>query len=58
MKKIKIEIEPIGKRIYIDKPTNGMKAISDAGIEMKSVCGGRGTCVTLGLEAHSVGSDV
>ena len=44
MKKIKIEIEPIGKRVYIDKPTNGMKAISDAGIEMKSVCGGRGTC--------------
>ena len=44
MKKIKIDIEPIGKRIYIDKPTNGMKAISDAGIEMKSVCGGRGKC--------------
>ncbi len=43
-KKIKIEIEPIGKRILLSKPTNGLKAIADAGIDIKSVCGGKGTC--------------
>ena len=43
-KKIKIEIEPIGKRIILSKPTNGLKAIADAGISIKSVCGGKGTC--------------
>lgn len=43
-KKIKIEVEPIGKRFFLDKPTNGLKAIADAGIGIKTVCGGKGTC--------------
>lgn len=42
--KIKIEVEPIGKRFFINEPTNCLKAILDAGIEIKSVCGGKGTC--------------
>jgi len=43
-KKIKISIEPIGRRILLDKPTNGLDAILDAGIGIKSVCAGKGTC--------------
>ena len=43
-KNIKIEVEPIGKRSFLDKPTNGLKAIINAGIGIKSVCGGKGTC--------------
>ncbi len=43
-KKIKIDVEPIGKRIYIKKPTNGLNALVDAGIGIKTVCGGEGTC--------------
>jgi len=42
--KIKINIEPIGKRIYLDDPVNGLDAIIGAGIGIKSVCGGKGTC--------------
>ncbi|MCL5771070.1 MAG: ASKHA domain-containing protein [Actinobacteria bacterium] len=42
--KIKIEVEPIGKRFFIDEPANCLKSIQDAGIEIKSVCGGKGTC--------------
>jgi len=43
-KKIKIDIQPIGKRIFLGKPANGLKSILDAGIEIKSVCAGKGTC--------------
>ena len=43
-KKIKISIEPIGRRILLDGPTNGLTAILNAGIGIKSVCGGKGTC--------------
>jgi uncharacterized 2Fe-2S/4Fe-4S cluster protein (DUF4445 family) len=43
-KKIKINIEPIGKRITLDEPENGLNAILRAGIGIKSVCGGKGTC--------------
>ena len=43
-KKIKVSIEPIGKRILLDEPTNGLDAIIDAGIGIKSVCAGKGTC--------------
>jgi uncharacterized 2Fe-2S/4Fe-4S cluster protein (DUF4445 family) len=43
-KKIKISIEPIGRRILLDEPTNGLTAILDASIGIKSVCGGKGTC--------------
>jgi uncharacterized 2Fe-2S/4Fe-4S cluster protein (DUF4445 family) len=39
-----IEIEPIGKRIELDEPKNGLEAIIDAGIGLKAVCGGKGTC--------------
>src|SRR3972149_8351214 len=42
--KIKISIEPIGKRILLSKPVNGLKVIMDAGIIIKSVCAGKGTC--------------
>jgi uncharacterized 2Fe-2S/4Fe-4S cluster protein (DUF4445 family) len=42
--KIKISVEPIGKRISLSKPVNGLKAIIDAGIGIKSVCAGKGTC--------------
>ena len=42
--KIKISIEPIGKRILLSKPVNGLKSIMDAGIKIKSVCAGKGTC--------------
>src|SRR3990172_2523372 len=41
---IKVDIEPIGKRIFLDVPENGLKAIREAGIGIKSVCGGKGTC--------------
>ncbi len=43
-KKIKISIEPIGRRILLEEPTNGLDAILDAGIGIKSVCAGKGTC--------------
>ena len=43
-KKFTIEVEPIGKRIALDSPVNGLKAIIDSGIGIKSVCGGKGTC--------------
>ncbi|MFC2145119.1 ASKHA domain-containing protein [Actinomycetota bacterium] len=43
-KKIKISIEPIGRRILLDGPTNGLDAILNAGIGIKSVCAGKGTC--------------
>ncbi len=42
--KIKIIIEPIGKRIFLNKPVCGLKAIIDAGLGIKSVCAGKGTC--------------
>ncbi len=41
---IKINIEPIGKRIILYKAQNGLSAIQNAGIGIKSVCGGKGTC--------------
>lgn len=43
-KKIKIDIQPIGKRILLSEPANGLKSIQDAGIEIKSVCAGKGIC--------------
>ena len=42
--KIKVKVEPIGIRFELDNPKNGLKAIKDAGIGIKSVCGGKGTC--------------
>lgn len=42
--KIKISVEPIGKRIFLNEPAGGLKAIIDAGLGIKSVCGGKGTC--------------
>lgn len=42
--KIKVDIEPIGKRISLDGPANALDAIRGAGIGIKSVCGGKGTC--------------
>ncbi|MCL6088445.1 MAG: 2Fe-2S iron-sulfur cluster-binding protein, partial [Actinobacteria bacterium] len=42
--KIKIQIEPIGIRFFLDSPKNCLKAIQEAGIEIKSVCHGKGTC--------------
>ena len=33
-KKIKIDIQPIGKRILLNEPANGLKSIIDAGIEI------------------------
>ncbi len=42
--KIRIEVEPIGKRIYLKKPANGLEACKEGGIDIKSVCGGKGTC--------------
>lgn len=43
-KKIKIEINPIGKSFILEKPTNGLEAIVNSGNKIKSVCGGKGTC--------------
>lgn len=43
-KKFTVDVEPIGKRIYLDEPVNGLQAIIDSGIALKSVCGGKGTC--------------
>lgn len=43
-KKIIINIQPIGKRILLGKPSNGLESIRDAGIKIKSVCAGKGTC--------------
>jgi len=42
--KIKIIVEPIGKRIFLNEPAGGLKAIIDAGIGIKSICAGKGTC--------------
>src|SRR4030042_5190722 len=42
--KIKIDIEPIGKRIFLDVPEKALDAIREAGIGIKSVCAGKGTC--------------
>ena len=41
---IKIIVEPIGKRIFLNKPACGLKTIIDAGLGIKSVCAGKGTC--------------
>ncbi|MBN1299047.1 MAG: DUF4445 domain-containing protein, partial [Actinobacteria bacterium] len=41
---IKIDVEPIGKRIVLEGKKNGLDALIDAGIEIKSVCAGQGTC--------------
>ena len=43
-KKIKIEVEPIGKRFFLKKPTNALKAITGLGIGIKTECEGMGTC--------------
>ncbi len=43
-KKIKISIEPIGKRVLLEGPANGLDVILEAGIDIKSVCAGKGTC--------------
>ncbi len=43
-KKMIIEVEPIGKRFNLDKPANMLDAIRSAGIGIKSVCSGKGTC--------------
>jgi len=43
-KKIEIEIEPAGKRIFLENPVNGLDAILNSGIHIKSECGGKGTC--------------
>lgn len=43
-KKFKIEIEPIGKRIFFKKPINALDAIINSGIGIKSECGGMGIC--------------
>ncbi len=43
-KKIKISIEPIGKRVLLEGPSNGLDTILEAGIGIKSVCAGKGTC--------------
>ncbi|MBU4293907.1 MAG: 2Fe-2S iron-sulfur cluster binding domain-containing protein, partial [Actinobacteria bacterium] len=42
--KIKIDVEPIGKRIFLDGPENTLDAIREAGIGIKSVCAGKGKC--------------
>jgi uncharacterized 2Fe-2S/4Fe-4S cluster protein (DUF4445 family) len=42
--KIKIEVEPIGIRFFTGSPVNCLKAIQNAGIEIKSICRGKGTC--------------
>jgi uncharacterized 2Fe-2S/4Fe-4S cluster protein (DUF4445 family) len=42
--KIKIDIEPIGKRIFLNESVNAFDAIREAGIGIKSVCAGMGTC--------------
>lgn len=43
-KKIKVEVEPFGRRFFLEEPTNGLKAIINSSIGIKSVCGGKGTC--------------
>ncbi len=42
--KIRIKVEPIGKSIFLSRPENGLKAIVEAGLGIKTVCGGKGTC--------------
>jgi len=42
--KIKIKVEPIGRRIFLNQPGNGLKAIAGAGLGINTVCGGKGTC--------------
>jgi uncharacterized 2Fe-2S/4Fe-4S cluster protein (DUF4445 family) len=39
-----IEFQPTGIRLDCDKPINGLDAARQAGIELKAVCGGEGTC--------------
>jgi uncharacterized 2Fe-2S/4Fe-4S cluster protein (DUF4445 family) len=39
-----IEFQPTGVRLDCDKPINGLDAARQAGIELKAVCGGEGTC--------------
>jgi len=43
-KKIKITVKPIGKKIFLESPTNGLKAILGSGIGIKTECGGMGVC--------------
>lgn len=42
--KIRLEVEPIGKRIFLDGPKNGLDALKGSGIDIKSLCAGRGAC--------------
>lgn len=43
-KKFTVAVEPIGKRIELHEPKNGFQAIIGAGIGLKAVCAGKGTC--------------
>ena len=44
MKYVNITIQPYGKRIKISTETNLLDALRDAGIIIRSVCGGQGEC--------------
>ncbi len=44
MPKVNITIQPYGKRIIVDSEINILEALREAGIVIRSVCGGKGEC--------------
>jgi len=44
LNKIRVQVEPIGKRFFLDGSKNCLDALTDAGIGIKSLCAGNGTC--------------
>jgi uncharacterized 2Fe-2S/4Fe-4S cluster protein (DUF4445 family) len=44
LKKVRIDFEPIGKRVEVEEGATLLDAAQQAGIELAAVCGGMGTC--------------
>jgi uncharacterized 2Fe-2S/4Fe-4S cluster protein (DUF4445 family) len=41
---VRVDFEPVGKRVDVPAGTNLLAAAQEAGVEIASVCGGMGTC--------------
>ncbi|MEJ2709295.1 MAG: ASKHA domain-containing protein [Anaerolineales bacterium] len=46
MKKIRVDFQPVGRRIEVDTQTDLLAAAQAAGVQLSSLCGGIGSCDT------------
>lgn len=42
--KVEIDFEPVGRRITVDQGTDLLSAAQQAGVQLVSICGGKGSC--------------